>query len=166
MDQADFDGCVGFTPLTTGLRRVVTDVWGGAVDWRWAITPGFGFLGEAYTGNALGTYNGGILQNVNSVTFEGVHTSGGFFETYVYLTPRVHTHVGYGIDNPRDSDLPTDPLAFARGRNETYFANLLWDVNQTFRIGFEFTHRKTDYVSPQLLDNQGPGFHTQLQWLF
>ena len=49
---------------------------------------------------------------------------------------------------------------------DRYFTNLLWDVNQTFRVGVELTYRETDYVAPQVLDNQGIGFQTQFQWLF
>ncbi len=42
--------------------------------------------------------------------------------------------------------------------------NLLWDLNQTFRVGFEFAWRETDYNID--LDNEGAGFHTQFQWAF
>ena len=38
--------------------RVVTDVWGAAIDYRWQMTEFFGVTGEAYSGKALGTYNG------------------------------------------------------------------------------------------------------------
>ncbi len=145
---------------------VVADVWGAAVDFRWAVSPGFGVLGEVFTGQTLGTYNGGILQNVNTVTLEGIRSTGGFIETYAYLTPRLHTHLGYGIDDPRNADLPNDPNTAARSRNDTYYGNLLWDVNQTFRIGFEVAYRDTEYQSPLPLDNQGLGFHTQFQWTF
>ncbi len=50
--------------------------------------------------------------------------------------------------------------------NSTIFANLLWDINPTFRVGVEFTYRKTMYQSPFLPDNSGPGVHTQFQWVF
>ncbi|WP_253155074.1 hypothetical protein [Stieleria tagensis] len=173
-------GALSLRPFEMGLSGVVgelrstavpnppvfADVWGGAVDFRAAFNKSFGVLGEVYTGKALGTYNGAILQNINSVTLEGVRSSGGFIETYLYLSRRLHTHIGYGIDDPNDDDLPDTLAAAARTKNQTYYTNLLWDVNQTFRIGFEFAYRDTEYKSTLLRDNQGAGFHTQLQWSF
>lgn len=144
--------------------RVVTDVWGVAVDYRWQMTERFGVTGEAYTGKTLGTYNGGILQNLNATTFDGINSSGGWGEVFLYWTPCLHSHVGYGIDDPDDGDLSADPTKAQRERNETFFANLIWDLNQSFRIGFETTYRETDNTS--VLDNEGAGFHTQFQWAF
>jgi hypothetical protein len=141
---------------------VFADVWGTAIDFRAALSPSCGVLGEVYTGESLGTYNGAILQTINNLTLEGIRSTGGFIETYFYLSPRLHTHIGYGIDNPRDEDL----APAARTKNQTCFTNLLWDVNQTFRIGFEVAYRDTDYESPLLRDNHGVSFHTQLQWAF
>ena len=112
-------------------------------------------------GQALGTYGGGILQSVNAVTKTGVRDSGGWVEVYFYLCPeKLHTHIGYGIDDPLDRDLaPGQPV-----RNETYFANLIWDVTKHFRVAGEVTYRKTAYtVVP---NNDGVGFQTQVQWKF
>ncbi len=156
---------------TTGIlaNQVVADVWGLGVDLRWQMTSCFGIASEFYTGQGLGTYGGGILQNINldsvtpsDSTLQSIRSSGGWLEAFLYWTPCLHSHVGYGLDDPIDRDLAIDQ----RSRNSTAFANLIWDVNQTFRIGTEFTYRETEYVSPDLLSNEGPGFHTQFQWSF
>ncbi len=78
---------------------------------------------------------------------------------FLHWTPCLHSHVGYGVDDPIDRDVPVGTT-----NNSTLFANLLWDLNETFRVGFEFTWRETDYSI--LRDNEGAGFHTQFQWAF
>ncbi len=153
-------------PNTLVIDRVIADVWGLSGDFRWKINDTFGVMGEFYTGQTLGTYNAGILQSVNGDTLDGVRTTGGWAEFFVYLTPCLHSHTGYAIDDPRDTDLATAAISLARARNQTLYTNLLWDLNATFRVGFEFTWRKTDYLFAGIPDNEGPGFHTQFQWAF
>lgn len=150
------------------VTRVVSDVWGVGLDWRWKLTDRFGIQGELVHGQGLGTYNVGILQTINAEQFNAVRTSGGWIEAWYYWTPCVHTHVGYGIDDPLDRDLAfVDPLRFAAVRNETYFANWLWDVTPSFRVGFELTWRETTYNNPVVAPNaEGAGFHTQFRWSF
>ncbi len=143
-------------------NRVVTNVWGIGCDVRWAFSERFGFKGEAYLGQGLGTYGGSILQTTNQVTFEGIRSGGGFAELYYYLCPKtLHAHVGYGIDDPVDGDLSLiQPV-----RNSTYFANLIWNVNQALRLGLEITYRQTSY-SPLFNDNRGVGVQTQALYKF
>lgn len=123
-------------------------------------------MGEVYTGKALGTYNGAILQTVNKDTLDGIHSSGGWGEVFAYLSPRLHTHAGCGIDDPRDGDVASTPGSLGRVRNSTLYLNLLWDINRALRIGNEFTWMETNYRSVLLPDNEGAGFHTQFQWAF
>ena len=155
-------GVVGQMRNTVPLaRQVVADVWGLGADLRWAIGECFGFQGEVYTGQTLGTYMGGILQNVNSATFAALRSSGGWLEVYYYICPQtLHTHWGYGIDDPLDRDLaPGQP-----SQNQTWFANIIWDPSKYFRLALEVTYRKTAYID--LPGNEGVGIHTQVQLKF
>ncbi len=156
-------GQIRTTPLAPD-NRVVANVWGAGADARWKINDCFGLAGEVYTGQTLGTYNGAILQTINLDTLQGIRSSGGWLEGFFYWTPCLHSHVGYGIDDPIDRDVADSAGSLGRTRNETYFSNLIWDVTSTFRVGFEFTWRETSYKT--LLDNEGAGFHTQVQWTF
>lgn len=151
---------VGQLRTVSGATRVVADAFGVAGDFRWRINEWFGIAGEVYTGQAMGTYGAGVFQNVNSATFEPIHATGGWGEVYFYWTPCLHTHIGYGIDDPRDDDLALGQIE----SNSTLFSNVIWDLSKSFRVAFEFTARRTDYV--ELLDNDGIGLQSQFQWKF
>lgn len=158
-------GQIRTTPLPPD-PRVVADVWGLATDIRWSVNQHFGFMGEVYTGQALGTYNADILQTTNVDTLQGIRSSGGWGEVFAYLTPCLHSHTGFGVDDPLDRDVADSPLAFGRVYNSTIYSNLIWDPNPAFRVGFEFTWRETNYKAVLNPDNEGAGFHTQFQWSF
>jgi hypothetical protein len=160
--EVGVSGVVGQIRNTVPVaKQVVANIWGLGGDLRWAVCDRFGIKGEFFVGETLGMYTAGILQNVNAVTFTGVHTTGGWVELYYYICPdRLHTHVGYGIDDPLDRDLaPGQPI-----RNDTWFANLIWDVTSYFRLAGEIEYRKTAYTL--VPNNQGLGFQTQVQLKF
>lgn len=148
------------------VGRVVADVWGLAADARWRMTQRFGVAGEVYSGQGLGTYNGAILQETNTDTLEVIRSTGGWLEGFYYWTPCLHSHTGYAADDPMDADVADSAAALGRTYNSTLYSNFLWDWNQAFRMGFEFTWRQTSYKSAANPDNEGAGFHTQLQWAF
>ena len=163
--EMGFSTVVGQTRNTfPTVVQVTNNVWGAGCDLRWRVNRCWGMAAEFYTGQGLGTYNGGILQNINQDTLGTTRSTGGWFELYRYLTPCVHTHFGMGIDDPLDRDVSVNPTNLGRVRNETYFANLIWDINKSYRIAFECTWRETHFRS--LADNEGFGLHTQFQWSF
>jgi hypothetical protein len=142
------------------VNQVIDNTWGLAGDFRWRVNQKWGFQGEIFTGQGLGTYGGGIMQTVNSDTFEAIESSGAWGEFYYYCHPCIHTHMGYGIDNPNDADLAPTQVS----RNDTIFGNVIWDVTKSFRLASELTYRTTDYLV--LPDNEGFGIHWQMQWKF
>jgi hypothetical protein len=155
-------GVVGQIRTTKpGTTQVVANVWGTGADARWTIHQRFGVQGEGYIGQSLGTYMGGILQNTNSVTFQRLHTCGGWLEGFVYILPQtLHTHAGFGVDDPLDNELaPGQPSL-----NQTWFANLIWDPGKHFRFACEFTYRRTFYIA--LPGNEGFGIQGQTQLRF
>ena len=154
-------------------RRVVSDVYGVAVDYRvnlahfFGFKEAFGLKGEVYTGQALGAYNGGILQTLDAVTWKPIRAQGGWVEGFAYLTPNLHFHGGIGIDHANSNDITGIPNTdFGRTSNRTIWSNLIWDVNEAFRLAFEVTNRETYYKEPTNLPNNGWGFHAQLSWAF
>jgi hypothetical protein len=160
--ELGISGVVGQMRTTSpATGRVVANTWGLGTDIRVALTTRLGVKGEFYMGQALGTYGGGILQDVNSDTFRAIRSRGGWVEVYCILCPdKLHAHIGYGIDNPTEADLAPGQAS----RNQTIFANLIWDMTKYFRVAGEFTYRETGYKG--LPENSGVGFQTQAQWKF
>jgi hypothetical protein len=145
--------------------RAVINTWGIGADAQWWANACCGARGEFYYGQGLGEYNGGILQSFNSLTLNEVRSGGGFAEVFCYLTDAFHVHVGYGVDDPRDSDLAPTQIR----RNQTYFVNFVWDVSRAVQLGLEVDYRKTDYTQFQpnaFLDSDAVVVASRFLWRF
>ncbi|MAT72376.1 MAG: hypothetical protein CMJ58_22970 [Planctomycetaceae bacterium] len=145
--------------------RAVIDTWGIGSDIELWATDAFGVRGEAYYGQGLGEYNGGILQSFNPDTFQDIRTGGGFGEVFYYFTDAFHVHVGYGIDAPNQNDLAATQIR----RNQTYFVNWVWDLSKAVQLGLEVDYRKTNYTEFQpnvFLDNDAVTIATRFLWRF
>jgi hypothetical protein len=141
--------------------RSVVDCWGFGIDVAIQITQSFGFQGELFTGAGLGEYNGGIGQTFDSVTQQAIRSSGGWGEVFVYLTPKLHLHGGYGIDSPLNRAGDT----FLLTENQTFFANVIWNWTRNIQISNQVDYRQTNYRSP-LLDASGAIFYSEFLWKF
>ncbi|MGD9721036.1 MAG: hypothetical protein AB7O59_03160 [Pirellulales bacterium] len=158
--EVGLSAVVGQLRTVFGLNPVIANVWGLAGDIRFQINDQLGVAGEVFTGQGLGTYGAAVFQPVNSTTGQAIHATGGWLEIYYYLTECLHSHTGFAIDDPVDSELAPTQIAF----NRTIFTNLIWDVTRSFRLAGELTFRKTNYVT--FTDNDGVGFQGQAQWKF
>jgi hypothetical protein len=146
---------------TPGPLRVVQDIWALGSDLQLALTDRFGVFGEFFVGQTLADYNAGILQNFNSDDYRPIRTIGGYGEIYHYLTPKLHMHCGYGIDDPYNEDL----AAGQASSNQTIYNTLLYDLSRAVQFGFEVDYRKTTFAAPAI-DAEGFLFMTQFIWRF
>lgn len=137
--------------------------WSLNADVRILTAKRYGFQGEFFVGEVLGTFLGGVNQGIDPVTRLGIHSIGGWGEAWYYVTPEVHTHLGFGIDDPRDSDLGFVPGG-RRTRNQALFANVWLDITPMFTIGMELSWWKTGYVG--LADGESYRGETVVKYAF
>lgn len=152
-EQVDFTAA----PLADDLKFTS---WSFNVDVYAPITDRIGFQGEFFTGEVLGTFQGGIIQGIDPVLRRGIRSTGGWGEFWYHVTDRIHTHVGFGIDDPRDSDLS----AGRRSKNQFWFANAVYDVTELFSVGLEASHWKTRFVG--LADGEAVRIETVMKYRF
>ena len=86
---------------------------------------------------------------------------GGWGELYYSCCDNVTMHGGFSIDDPRDSDVgflkPTDLIGQVT-LNQVGWVNVLYDVTCSLRLGFEVSHRRTDFLEPTF-DKSGMLYH-------
>ena len=136
--------------------------WSVGAEFALPLHPVLALKGSIYTGENLDTYVGGVIQGVNPAALQEIGTTGGFL--YAGLDPAgpFLFHLGWGVDDPRNDDLPTDGTG--RSRNELWFVNGWYRITGDLRVGLEFSYWETDYRNAR----DGTVFRGQLafQYLF
>jgi hypothetical protein len=115
--------------------------WSLNADLKVPVTDRLGFQGEFQCGENLSSFQGGILQGYDFVLRESIYDTGGWMEVWYDWTSRWHSHVGYCVDDPLDSDIS----AGGRTYNSAYFGNILYDVTKQFTCGLEASSWRTLY---------------------
>jgi hypothetical protein len=133
---------VATNPADTQLN-LKRPTWSGNLDVRVPLTERLGVQGECYVGDNLGTFLGGIGQGVDPIELNTIRDAGGWFEVWYDWSPRLHSHVGYSVDDPNNND-----IHYAAGRtyNQFYFGNMVFDVTKNFILGMEVSSWKTLYL--------------------
>ena len=161
-------GLIGETRAVDNLALFAINV-----STSWAVIPElrlegerFGFQGEAFVGDAMGTYNGAIGQSLNPNDGEAIYSVGGFGEVFWKMTPCFTSSVGCGIDNPRDRDLGViGGTVGQRARNESYWVNFIWKLSDEWETRFEVSHLETTYVAPSN-DSASMLYHALVRYSF
>lgn len=144
-------------------ERVAIKTWSTNFDVDVPLTKALRLQGEYFIGSNLSTFCGGINQGVDLYRRDGIAASGGWIALHTDWTPKFSTNVGYGVDKPNENDLvgtsmPSNGLATSRTRNETYFANLMYNWNQNLLTGIEFSYWNAEYRRADVTGAQ-PIFH-------
>ena len=96
---------------------------------------------------ADGRYTTGLngVKNKEVVSVDEIDAWGGYVELEVFWTPKLVTHIGWGIDNPDNDDLKG--VSKARLQQQMYYANFLYRWTKEFGFGLEYMYIETDYHS-------------------
>ncbi len=160
--ELGLSGVIGQVRTSSARTRILATTAGVGVDLTANVTDRFGMKGEFYKGQAMGSYFGGSGQSVNLDTFEAIRAQGGWAEAWFYLTPKLHTHWGGGIDAPLQGDVGINQ----RQRNQFVFGNLIWDVNRSLQLGFEVSRYATDWNLINIPSTHAYIFHTRVALKF
>lgn len=146
-------------PPEAPTLRISEPTWSFCLDARIPLTKQFGVQAEFFHGSNLGAYMGGILQGIDRNTQEGIRSTGGWVDLWYDWRPDLHSHLGYSIDDPLNSD-----VTVGRIYNDFWFANVVYDFTKAFNVGFEVSYWKTHFVNLEPGDSLR--FETAVRYFF
>ena len=119
--------------------------WSVNLDVQQPVNGWLSLKGEAFVGENLDDYFGGIGQGVESpmaTTFRAIGSRGGWVQAAMRPCKGWRFNVGFGIDDVDNSDLAQTQT---RQRNRAVFGNAIYAINKQTDVGLELSHWQTDY---------------------
>lgn len=116
----------------------------------------FTLKGEAFMGENLDDYFGGVIQGINTVSQKEISSRGMWAQVNFIPVDKWQYNTGFGIDDPDSQDINIG----MRDRNMFYFANALFELTPPLTLGLEYSHWVTDYK------NLDKGKDNRLQFSF
>ena len=132
----------------SGGDRAV-DTWSLNLDAKLPVTKWLLLQGEAFVGQNLDAYLGGIGQGYNTNNLHAVRTQGGWIAATVEPSAKWQLNLGAGCDAPLDRDL-TDGM---RSFNAVVFGNAQYFITPHLSLGLEVAYLHTDYKGQADGDN-------------
>jgi len=112
-----------------------------AVDFKLPLTSWFELRGEGYRGQALKGLGGGGIGQGTGLNGVPVHDEGGWAQVNFKPSSRLLLGAGYGMDDPRDSDLGPG----SRLKNVVREAHIHLRPGGPFVLGVEYRRLETTY---------------------
>ena len=97
--------------------------------------------GEAFLGENLDTYFGGIGQGLNTATGEAVKSKGGWIAATLGPWEKTKYNFGIGIDDVKEGTIADNQRAL----NRSIFGNVVYSLNENTDLGFEISHWHTEW---------------------
>ncbi len=137
--------------------------WSANVDVKVPVTDRLLVKAETFTGENLSAFLGGIGQGICPGYRSTIRSSGGWIDATYKLTDRWRVVVGYGLDDPLNSD-----IQYGRTYNQFIFANTSFDITKSLVTGVEVTSWKTLYQDVRAVPTgpTEPGESIVFDWMF
>jgi hypothetical protein len=136
-------GAIGQAETDTAFGgRTRFDVWTVGGDVSLPLCPSLTLRGEAWVGENLGDFRGGIGQTINTARGEEIGSVGGWGELVWAATAKTRFHVGAAVDDPDNDEVPANNPK----RNLTGYAGTVVDWDSGLRTGFDVLYWETDWV--------------------
>ena len=120
-----------------------------AVDFKLPLTSWFELRGEGYRGQALKGLGGGGIGQGTGLNGVPVHDEGGWAQVNFKPSSRLLLGAGYGMDDPRDSDLGPG----SRLKNVVREAHIHLRPGGPFVLGVEYRRLETTYSTGMLAND-------------
>jgi len=117
--------------------------WSAGTDLSIPLSRELRLEGEAWTGQAVCTYLGGIGQGINTNLRRAIRATGGWAALKYDLSSKWRFNLGGGVDDPWDRDLSPG----MRSRNFSVFTNAKrYFFKRAFSVGLELMYMHTDFI--------------------
>jgi hypothetical protein len=135
-------------------------------DWQVPLGRSLDLSGEFYFGRSvsLGVITGGRIDRLFAFSgpvdlptthIAGIHSTGGWVQLSYQLRREIEFNLAYGQESPRNSDIrlgSVDPTT--RFRNQSAFANVIYQLRPSFVLSLEYRRLWTDYLQGRSTNNQ------------
>ncbi len=139
-------------------HHVNFDSWSYNVDVTQPVNKWLAFKGEAFAGENLGAYLGGIGQGVNTSTNQEIGSKGGWVAASLGPWDKWSFTVGSGVDTADRDDVATGD----RTLNRNVFGNMIYSFDKNAKVGLELSHWRTEYKGP----GDAESFRAQMSFMY
>jgi len=129
------------------------DSWSANVDVRLPVTGWLLLQGEAFIGENLSAYLGGIGQGFDPVTQDTIAAKGGWVAATLGPWGKWQFNLGAGIDTVDKDDVAVNAKTPPRLSNYVYFANSTYSLTTNLQLAFEIANLRTAYKQAAAGDN-------------